>query len=90
MLQEKGAGATIEEHVFSHCANFTDGGDALTHGTLSRLYARIYHPLIFVGYGLEFGQLGLVAEGMTLPLSVFDIHTHSMYSRPSADSMPPN
>ena len=30
---------------------------------LSRFYARIYHPLIYVGYGLEFGLLGMVAEG---------------------------
>ncbi|KAH9927609.1 uncharacterized protein B0H18DRAFT_954315 [Fomitopsis serialis] len=64
VLQEKGAGATIEEYVFSHAANFTDDGDALTPGMLSRFYARIYHPMIYVGYGLEFGLLGLVAEGL--------------------------
>lgn len=79
MLQEKGAGATVEEYVFSHAANFTDGGDALTHGMLSRFYARIYHPLIFVGYGLEFGQLGLVAEGTTSFVSLSAWNLTSLY-----------
>ena len=74
MLQEKGAGATVEEFVFSHAANFTEGGAGLTHGMLSRFYARIYHPLIFVGYGLEFGQLGLVAEGTTSFSSCMESH----------------
>ncbi|KAH9840652.1 uncharacterized protein C8Q71DRAFT_804255 [Rhodofomes roseus] len=61
-LEEKGASATIEEHIFSRAANFT--GDALTRAMFDRFYARAYHPLIFVGYGLEFGLLGLVAEGL--------------------------
>ena len=33
---------------------------------ISRLLGGLVHPLIFVGYGLEFGQLGHVAEGESL------------------------
>lgn len=40
---------------------------------LSRFYARIYHPLIYVGYGLEFGLLGMVAEGVGTARSTSDL-----------------
>ena len=62
VLLEKTASATIEEYIFSPEAN-SPSGEGLASGMLSRFYARIYHPLIYVGYGLEFGLLGMVAEG---------------------------
>ena len=30
---------------------------------VNRLVARLFHPIIYVGYGLEFNIPGLVAEG---------------------------
>lgn len=31
---------------------------------VNRLVARLIHPMIYVGYGLEFNIPGLVAEGV--------------------------
>ena len=56
---------------------------------LSRFYARIYHPLIYVGYGLEFGLLGMVAEGKRVARPVSVIVLISVLCRPRTSGMPP-
>ncbi|PCH34666.1 hypothetical protein WOLCODRAFT_27361 [Wolfiporia cocos MD-104 SS10] len=65
ILLEKGAAAVIEEYVFSREANFAENTPGKQpRQMLLRFFAALYHSMIYVGYGLEFGILGLVAEGL--------------------------
>ncbi|KAJ7199195.1 hypothetical protein GGX14DRAFT_373358, partial [Mycena pura] len=50
----------VEEWVFSGKANF----DGRQPEMVNRLLAGILHPLIYLGYGIEFSLPGLVAEGL--------------------------
>jgi len=59
-LLEKGLSECLEEYVLSLAANYHDHKQP---GMLSRLMTVIFHALIHVGYGAEFGLLGLSAEG---------------------------
>ena len=67
-LLEKGLSECLEEYVLSSAANLApiDVHDGKHPGMLSRLIAVIFHALIHVGYGAEFGLLGLSAEGTFL------------------------
>ncbi|KIJ28740.1 hypothetical protein M422DRAFT_269949 [Sphaerobolus stellatus SS14] len=47
---------------------------------VSRLLAGLVHPFIFAGYGLEFGQLGLVAEGLARA-AVHNVRTSNLLTR---------
>ncbi|EMD35787.1 hypothetical protein CERSUDRAFT_115740 [Gelatoporia subvermispora B] len=81
-LLSKGVSETMEEYIFSRSAN---AGPALM---LPRFLATILHPMIHAGCGVEFGLLGLVAEGLAqatvhpaqaaglMPLSLWDVKTH--------------
>lgn len=63
-MLDKGAAAIIEEYIFSPKANVLApavGQPPL--GMLDRFLSGLLHPLIHVGYGAEFGLLGMVAEG---------------------------
>jgi hypothetical protein len=65
-LRKKGAVATLEEYVFCQKANFDPAYDADGKDQpqfLNRIIDALFHPLIHVGYGLEFGLLGTLAEG---------------------------
>jgi len=67
VLRKNGAAATLEKYVFSQKANFdpareTDG--KFQPEFLNRLVDGLFHPMIHVGYGLEFGLLGTLAEGL--------------------------
>lgn len=65
LLLDKGAAAIIEEYIFSPKANVLApavGQPPL--GMLDRFLSGLLHPLIHVGYGAEFGLLGMVAEGL--------------------------
>ena len=53
--------SVLEQYIFSYDANFPEAG-APRH-MVNRLVARLLHPIIYVGYGLEFNIPGLVAEG---------------------------
>jgi len=65
VILEKGATAAIEEYVFARGANVDENGsDKSPRKMFNRLFARLYHPMIYIGYGLEFGIPGLVAEGL--------------------------
>ena len=57
-LGPKGA---LEEYIFSRAANIgpPDKGPTM----VMALMAGVLHPLIHTGYGLEFGDQILVAEG---------------------------
>lgn len=45
--------AVLEEWIFSSRVNY----DTLKDGMLNRLLAGVMHPLIYVGFGLEFGYV---------------------------------
>ena len=63
-ISENGAATTLEKFIFSDKYNFQEGRDASTQPEmLARLYAGVVHPLIHVGYGLEFGLKGMLVEG---------------------------
>ncbi|KIM43869.1 hypothetical protein M413DRAFT_443747 [Hebeloma cylindrosporum] len=73
----------VEEWIFLPKANF-GGYNGHQPEMLNRLLAGVLHPMLFLGYGLEFSLPGLVAEGLTqaavhkvgssalLPKSMFD------------------
>ncbi|KAJ7252343.1 hypothetical protein B0H12DRAFT_1219366 [Mycena haematopus] len=80
LVLQKPVHAVVEEWIFSSKANF----DGQQPEMLNRLLAGILHPLLYLGYGLEFSLPGLVAEGLAqaavhkikssvlLPRSMFD------------------
>ncbi|TFY67493.1 hypothetical protein EVJ58_g1578 [Rhodofomes roseus] len=59
---ELGFAATLDEYLLSRGANYPETG-APRH-MVNRLLARSFHPMIYLGYGIEFGVPGLVAEGL--------------------------
>lgn len=72
-ISEKGATSTLEEFVFSEKYNFQEGRDANTQPEmLARTFAGIVHPLIHVGYGVEFGLKGMLVEGLWLQIQQRD------------------
>ncbi|KAJ7503666.1 hypothetical protein B0H11DRAFT_1710757 [Mycena galericulata] len=60
VLKKNDIAATLEEWLFSSKANFDGKGPQM----LNRLLAGILHPMLYVGYGIEFAIPGLVAEGL--------------------------
>lgn len=66
-LLTKGVSATLEESIFSRKANAGPPGSAQPPLMLPRFLATILHPMIHAGCGIEFGLLGLVAEGKSMP-----------------------
>jgi len=65
-LVTKGADKTLEDYLYSKGANFNDRAEvdgSRQPEIFGRFMSGLMHPLIHVGYGLEFGLLGLLAEG---------------------------
>jgi hypothetical protein len=65
-LLKNDAATVLEKYVFSQKANFDPDRD--TKGQtqpemLNRFVNGLLHPMIHIGYGLEFGLLGTLAEG---------------------------
>ncbi|OCH89958.1 hypothetical protein OBBRIDRAFT_793774 [Obba rivulosa] len=83
-LLAKGVSETLEDYVFSRTANAGPQGATQSPLMLPRFLATILHPMIHTGCGVEFGLLGLVAEGLAqaavhpaqlvglMPLSLWD------------------
>ncbi|KAF9235893.1 hypothetical protein BU15DRAFT_64445 [Melanogaster broomeanus] len=66
-IDEKGAAGTLEAFIFSEKYNFRGGIDATSQPEmLFRLMDGVLHPMIHVGYGIEFGLKGMLAEGLSL------------------------
>ncbi|KAG6329703.1 hypothetical protein ID866_9387, partial [Astraeus odoratus] len=67
-LLAKGLGECLEEYVFSPTSNFAhpDNGDEEQPWVLSRFLSGYVHAFIHVGYGAEFGILGVSAEGLAM------------------------
>lgn len=63
-LVQHGLDSTLEKYFFSADANWGRNEEDTHPEMLSRLLAGLVHPYIFVGYGVEFGMLGMVAEGI--------------------------
>ncbi|ESK83662.1 hypothetical protein Moror_2162 [Moniliophthora roreri MCA 2997] len=64
-IKQKDAAAVLEEHVFSSAANFASKGQSGEHPKmLGRFLGSLVHPMIHIGYGVEFNMPGLVAEGL--------------------------
>ena len=65
-LVTEGLDKTLEDYLYSKDANFGDRAEAdgsRQQEMFSRFMSGLMHPIIHVGYGLEFGLLGIVAEG---------------------------
>ena len=60
-LEEKDTAQVLDEFIFSSSANNT-----LNSNAISRFMDNLVHPMIHIGYGLEFGLPGLVVEGKLL------------------------
>ncbi|KAJ7101253.1 hypothetical protein B0H15DRAFT_815467 [Mycena belliarum] len=60
LVLKKPLRAVVEEFIFSSKANFEGKQPQM----VNRLLAGILHPLLYLGYGLEFSLPGLVAEGL--------------------------
>jgi Questin oxidase-like len=62
-LLTKGTSKTLETYLYSKQANFADEEGQKSPLMFARFIGGVFHPLIHVGYGLEFGLPGMVAEG---------------------------
>ncbi|KAK7681710.1 hypothetical protein QCA50_015057 [Cerrena zonata] len=61
LLLKEGPGAVVERYVFSKDVNI---GSENRINMVGRFLGGFLHPLIHAGYGAEFGQLGMWAEGL--------------------------
>ncbi|KAJ5280315.1 hypothetical protein N7478_005687 [Penicillium angulare] len=55
-IDTKGVGEVLQEYVFA--------GDDRAESMLCRLFGGLIHPLIHLGFGLEFNQPAIVAQGL--------------------------
>ncbi|KAH6867510.1 hypothetical protein B0T10DRAFT_419739 [Thelonectria olida] len=55
-ISERGVGPVVSEYLFS--------GSRIAESLLSRMFASFLHPVIHFGFGLEFNQPAIVAEGL--------------------------
>ncbi|KAL1799101.1 hypothetical protein ACET3X_003138 [Alternaria dauci] len=55
-IDDKGWQRTLQEHVFAETEHAED--------MLVRMYASIYHPIIHLGFGIEFQQPAIIAEAL--------------------------
>lgn len=65
-LVTKGIDKTFEDYLYSKRVNFNDRAEAdgsRQPEMFGRFMSGLMHPLIHIGYGLEFGLLGTLAEG---------------------------
>ncbi|KAJ7599286.1 hypothetical protein C8J56DRAFT_1040180 [Mycena floridula] len=84
LVEKQDISAVVEEYIFSHKANFNPSLKSGHPQMLDRFLASLVHPMIHLGYGLEFGLPGIVLEGLAqtavhdveatpcLPKSLFD------------------
>ena len=66
-LINRGVHKTLEDYIYSKGINFNDRTDGSRQPEMfGRFMSGLFHPLIHTGYGLEFGLLGVIAEGTYL------------------------
>ncbi|KAI6030043.1 hypothetical protein EDC04DRAFT_2869052 [Pisolithus marmoratus] len=61
-IDEKGTPMVLEEYIFSDRCQYQEGASKQPE-MLSRFMLSVFHAVIHVGYGLEFGLKGMVVEG---------------------------
>ncbi|KAJ5085305.1 hypothetical protein N7532_010076 [Penicillium argentinense] len=77
VIGEKGVSAVIKEYLF--------GGDELAESLLSRMFAGLVHPIIHLGFGIEFQQPAIVAQALAQAAVHQDYLADSFY-KPAAAS----
>ncbi|KAF2137187.1 uncharacterized protein K452DRAFT_278799 [Aplosporella prunicola CBS 121167] len=55
-IQQRGWKDVVQEFIFR--------GDKRANDMLVRLFAGVYHPIIYLGFGIEFSQPAIIAEGL--------------------------
>lgn len=73
-IETRGVGDVINEYLFS--------GDELAESLLSRLFAVLMHPVIHLGFGIEFEQPAIVAQALA-QTAVHEDYLGSMFLRPA-------
>ncbi|KAF8590606.1 hypothetical protein K439DRAFT_1611983 [Ramaria rubella] len=76
----KGVDSVLQRFIFDNEANWGNTEQDKHPEMLTRLLAGLVHPFIYVGHGLEFGQLGMVAEGLA-QAAVHSTPTSELLSR---------
>jgi hypothetical protein len=77
VIAEKGVPAVINEYLF--------GGDELAESLLSRMFAGLVHPIIHLGFGIEFQQPAIVAQALA-QASVHPDYLADCFYRPTVAS----
>lgn len=85
-VDEIGAQAAVEKYVFSKEANI-DPANKSHPRMLDRFMAALYHSIIHVGYGIEFGVPGMVIEGLAMTALHSSEHTFVQPSLWSTESI---
>jgi len=68
-VKVKSFDAIIEEYIFAPDANYV-AGNGTQPEMLNRFFEGILHPMIHVGFGVEFGLPGILAEGREMFLGI--------------------
>jgi hypothetical protein len=97
-LVTKGVDKTLGNHLYCKDANFNNRveADGSRHPEMfARFMSGLMHPLIHVGYGLEFGLPGILAEGTSFwvhPMSVWNDSSFqvSLYLQLVSQPCPPS
>ncbi|KAE8378255.1 hypA-like protein [Aspergillus bertholletiae] len=75
VIAEKGVPAIVNEYLF--------GGDELAESLLCRMFAGLVHPIIHLGFGIEFQQPAIVAQALA-QASVHSNYLADGFYRPAA------
>ncbi|KOS46712.1 hypothetical protein ACN38_g2289 [Penicillium nordicum] len=76
-IDQKGVPIVLNEYLFS--------GDELTESLLSRMFAGLVHPIIHLGFGLEFQQPAIVAQALA-QASVHKDYLADCFFNPTANA----
>ncbi|KAK1225415.1 hypothetical protein PQX77_011640 [Marasmius sp. AFHP31] len=67
VVRTKGFSFVLEEYVFSPHTNFASApADGKQPEMLGRFCDALLHPMIHIGYGVEFGLPGMIVEGLAM------------------------
>ncbi|CAG8225358.1 unnamed protein product [Penicillium salamii] len=77
-ITQKGVPAIMKEYLF--------GGDELAESLLSRMFAGLVHPIIHLGFGIEFQQPAIVAQAFAQASVHKDYLAESFYNPAAVNS----
>ncbi|KAI6118361.1 hypothetical protein F5141DRAFT_614817 [Pisolithus sp. B1] len=78
-INEKGISVVLEQYIFSDGFQYQEGASSQPE-MLSRFMLSLFHALIHVGNGVEFGLKGMVVEGLALA-AVQDLFGNEFYPK---------